>query len=298
MALIEIRLEISEQEAARLDQILSEREIEDWSLLQNVNSGTAYFLGYFESEEEADIAWAKARGEYFSEHRNTISIEKKVLQNEDWKESYKGHFKPWRFKGLHWVPIWEKESYVIPEGERVVWLDPGMAFGTGNHETTRLCVERLVEYTHDRINEGTALETLKVIDAGCGSGILILSAAQLGFERLRAFDNDAEAVRIAKENAMMNGIRHSIHFEVADLTNGLKEQRADFLMANILANILIECAENLINALNPGGQLVLSGILTKEIDVVRAIFSVDSRIKELDSRSLGEWSDLVFNCIK
>ncbi len=297
MALIEIRLSISDEEVTRLDEAFSESEIGDWSIHQDVDSGTAYFLGYFECEEEADIAWAQVKSEFFSEYPEPIPIERNSLKDEDWRESYKEHFKAWHFKGLHWVPIWEKESYIVPKGDGVVWLDPGMAFGTGNHETTRLCVERLIEYASDRVIEKADLKALEVIDAGCGSGILILSAAKLGFEKLRAFDNDAEAVRIAEENATMNGIEDLVHFEVADLTSGFKEQKADFLMANILANILAEYARNLIDALNPGGRLVLSGILTEEIDEVRTVFLTDPRIEKLGSISMGEWSDLVFNRI-
>ncbi|MBL4574543.1 MAG: 50S ribosomal protein L11 methyltransferase [Opitutaceae bacterium] len=221
-----------------------------------------------------------------------------MLEDEDWRESYKEHFKSWRFRGLHWVPLWEKESYVVPDGEAVVWLDPGMAFGTGNHETTRLCVERLVEYAYRQIDAGIDLNTMDIVDAGCGSGILILSASKLGFEKLRAFDNDAEAVRISEENATMNNASDSICFEVADLTNGFNAGKADFLMANILANILAENAIKLIDALKPGGQLVLSGILTREVDEVRAAFAVDLRVEECGSRDLGEWSDLVFNRTK
>lgn len=297
MALIEIRLSISDEEVTRLDEAFSESETADWSIHQDVDSGIAYFLGYFECEEEADIAWAQVKSEFFSEYPEPIPIERNSLKDEDWRESYKEHFKAWHFKGLHWVPIWEKESYIVPKGDGVVWLDPGMAFGTGNHETTRLCVERLIEYASDRVIEKADLKALEVIDAGCGSGILILSAAKLGFEKLRAFDNDAEAVRIAEENATMNGIEDLVHFEVADLTSGFKEQKADFLMANILANILAEYAGNLIDALNPGGRLVLSGILTEEIDEVRTVFLTDPRIEKLGSISMGEWSDLVFNRI-
>src|SRR5690606_20866337 len=97
----------------------------------------------------------------------------RMLGDADWRDSYKEHFKAWQFGRLHWVPVWQRESFTLPEGDAVLWLDPGLAFGTGNHETTRLCVERLVTLTEERGPVG------RVVDAGCGSGILALSAALL-----------------------------------------------------------------------------------------------------------------------
>src|SRR5690606_13383313 len=97
-----------------------------------------------------------------------------------------------------WVPVWERASYQVTNDDVVVWLDPGLAFGTGNHETTRLCCERLVSWSGARAREA------RVVDAGCGSGILALSAARLGFDDVRGFDHDAEAVRVSEENAALN----------------------------------------------------------------------------------------------
>jgi len=145
-------------------------------------------VGLFPSEKEAHEAWAElvalcptlvSTGPVF-----------RPLAEQEWRDSYKAHFKAWRFGRLHWVPLWERNEFILPTGHEVLWLDPGLAFGTGNHETTRLCVERLVEYRESHsAHEGS------VIDAGCGSGILALSAAKLGFQNVIGFDNDPEAVR-------------------------------------------------------------------------------------------------------
>ena len=94
------------------------------------------------------------------------------LPDQDWKDSYKAHFKASRFGRLHWVPEWERKSYSLPPGDVVLWLDPGLAFGTGNHETTRLCCERLVSHAEAAARPGARpVESVRVIDAGCGSGI-------------------------------------------------------------------------------------------------------------------------------
>jgi ribosomal protein L11 methyltransferase len=166
----------------------------------------------------------------------------KILAESDWRDSYKAHFKPWQFGRLHWVPAWERGKYQVPAGEEVLWLDPGLAFGTGNHETTRLCVERLVAMEAAMTAKGRDKSEVRVIDGGCGSGILALSAAKLGFRRILGFDNDPEAVRVSEENAGLNGLEGRVAFSVGDLVTGLAGQEADVLLANILANVLIEFA--------------------------------------------------------
>jgi ribosomal protein L11 methyltransferase len=178
---------------------------------------------------------------------------------------------------------------VIPEGHEVVWLDPGLAFGTGNHETTRLCCERLVAFASEHAGK---LAQQCVIDAGCGSGILAISAAKLGFGQVSGFDNDPDAVRISTENARLNDCADRLKFFTGDLITGLKNSQANLLMANILANILIEFAPQLVSAVAPVGSLVLSGILAEEIDKVREAFAAITPGWTIESRILGEWADL------
>src|SRR5690606_39178015 len=127
------------------------------------------------------------------------------------------------------------------------WLDPGMAFGTGNHETTRLCCERLALYAARCGNAG------RVIDAGCGSGILALSAAKLGFGGVAGFDNDAEAIRVSRENAELNGLAGKVDFYVGDLITGLAGRQAELVLANIQSDVLIRFVEELCRTVAPGG---------------------------------------------
>jgi len=167
-----------------------------------------------------------------------------------------------------------------------------LAFGTGNHETTRLCVERLVAYEAGRAARGLGKDRVKVIDAGCGSGILALSAAKLGFRQVVGFDHDAEAVRVSEENAVLNGLEGRVEFLVGDLVTGLAGRKADVLLANILANVLIEFAPQLVAAVAPGGVLILSGILAKENAEVRAAYTSVAPDWSVESREMGEWSDV------
>jgi ribosomal protein L11 methyltransferase len=209
------------------------------------------------------------------------------LAEADWRDSYKAHFRAWRFDRLHWVPVWERPTYVVPPGDAVLWLDPGLAFGTGNHETTRLCVERLVVCAEEHGTGG------RVIDAGCGSGILALSAALLGYRDVLGFDNDPEAVRVSGENAALNGLTGQVRFETADLETGLAGRQADLLLANIQADVLLRYAAVLTGAVAPGGTLILSGILAGENGQVRAGFERAAPGWSVNARVMGEWSDVV-----
>ena len=176
--------------------------------------GVAFLLGV----QNADGGWGGAAGCPSSVEETALSVE--VLL--DLAPGAATHQRQtWRFGRLHWVPIWEREAFRLPPGDAVLWLDPGLAFGTGNHETTRLCVERLVALAERREKAGEAKAGARVIDAGCGSGILALSAALLGFRDVRGFDNDPEAVRVSGENAALNGLADRVEFFVGDLVGGL-----------------------------------------------------------------------------
>jgi ribosomal protein L11 methyltransferase len=217
----------------------------------------------------------------------------RVLADAEWRDSYKAHFKAWQFGRLHWVPVWEREKFRLPAGDAVLWLDPGLAFGTGNHETTRLCVERLVAFGKTQSsNLQIPNEQRRVIDAGCGSGILALSAALLGFGDVTGFDLDPEAVRVSGENAALNGLTGRVKFFAGDLAGGLKGRSADILLANIQADVLMRFARELTGAIAPGGELVLSGILASELDQVRAAFAAATPGWREETRLMGEWSCL------
>ena len=293
MDLCEIKVEIPAGRADEVDNVLLELGIEGWSLLEDAIAKRAWVVGIFADEAEAKSRWRELNGLLPDLALGEPAL--RVMADGDWRDSYKAHFKAWRFGRLHWVPVWEKESFKLPPGDEVLWLDPGMAFGTGNHETTRLCVERLTEIEAGWRAEGKVHGPRRVIDAGCGSGILALSAAKLGLQDVTGFDNDPEAVKVSGENAALNGLGSQVRFYVGDLVSGLAGRRAEVVLANILANVLIQFARELVAAVAPGGTLVLSGILAVESKQVQAAFALAAPGWTIDSRVLGEWSDVVMH---
>lgn len=282
MSLFEIKAEIPAANADEADVVMQELGVEGWSLLEDAIAKRAWVVGVFLSATEAEARWNELRALLESAGEPVL----RALADQDWRDSYKAHFKPWRFGRLHWVPVWERATYAVPAGDVVIWLDPGLAFGTGNHETTRLCCERLVAFAEKHGTGG------RVIDAGCGSGILALSAAKLGFRGVAGFDNDPEAVRVSEENATLNAMAGQVRFFTGDLVSGLAGQTADLVMANIQADVLMRFAPGLIAAVAPSGSLVLSGILAIELEKVREVFSTAAPGWAVQTRVMGEWSDL------
>jgi ribosomal protein L11 methyltransferase len=287
MELWETRVEIPPDAAGPVETVLLEAGVVGWTILEDAIAKQAWIVGIFQSRAESESEWAALRPMLPASPLG--APEPRRLPDADWKNSYREHFKAWAFGRLHWVPVWERESFLLPEGHRALWLDPGLAFGTGNHETTRLCVERLVEF-EAALPAGAG--GLRSVDAGCGSGILALSAALLGFGDSSGFDVDPEAVRVSFANAELNGMSGRVRFSTAGLPEGLSGNPADVLMANIQADILVRHCAELAAAVAPGGILVLSGILAAEIGGVRDAFAPVTSAWQSDSRVLGEWCDL------
>ena len=293
MSLFETKVEIAPVGAAAADELLLEHGWENWSVLEDVIVKRAWLVGIGQDEAAARAEWTSLEpllgGAGVAVLAPAVC---RVLGDADWRDSYKAHFHAWQFGRLHWVPVWEKATFRLPPGDAVLWLDPGLAFGTGNHETTRLCVERLVTLAAGEIRK---LDTLRVIDAGCGSGILALSAALLGFREISGFDNDPEAVRVSEENAALNGLAGRVAFRVGDLVSGLAGDngRGDVVLANIQADVLMRFARELLAAVAPGGVLILSGILAHENAQVRAVFAAAAPGWGIEHREMGEWSDVL-----
>jgi len=285
MALYELKTAVPLAAIEQIEDLLAELEEQRLMVLEDKPLALAWVVGYFESQDDAITAW-KRLGLAADAEWGRVTPDLRELPDVDWKESYKAHFKASKFGRLNWVPVWECESFILPSGEAVLWLDPGMAFGTGNHETTRLCCERLAQYAVHRGSAG------RVIDAGCGSGILALSAAKLGFRNIVGFDNDPEAIRVSEENAVLNGMAGSVSFQVGDLITGLAGREAELVLANIQADVLIRFVTELCSAVAPGGELVLSGILSRELDEVKSKFSAAAQSWTVESRVMGEWADL------
>jgi ribosomal protein L11 methyltransferase len=208
------------------------------------------------------------------------------LEREDWAESWKRFFKVERVSRRIVVkPPWK---CVAPRlGRVVVEIEPGMSFGTGQHPTTRSCLRLL--------DELTAKKPGNLLDLGCGSGILAIAGAKLGFHPVVAVDNDPVAVRIARENARRNGVGRRVSFRVADLAGLRTARRYDVVVANILAGVLIGNARRISAFLAPGGgsRLVLSGILSTQYAQVRSAYE-SLGLGEIRRLRDGKWTSGCF----
>ncbi|HCK80048.1 MAG TPA: 50S ribosomal protein L11 methyltransferase [Candidatus Competibacteraceae bacterium] len=194
-----------------------------------------------------------------------------ALEERDWVRAWMEHFHPMRFGRRLWVC----PSCQAPPAPAAVnvRLDPGLAFGTGTHPTTALCLEWL---------EGAELSGKTVLDYGCGSGILALAAAKLGAERVWAVDIDPQALMASDDNAAENGVEDRIELSrPEELPAALQ---VDILLANILAGTLVQLAAEFGRRVKPGGGLVLSGILEQHADAVQAAFARDFRFAARSSR--------------
>ncbi|MED5606192.1 MULTISPECIES: 50S ribosomal protein L11 methyltransferase [Pseudomonas] len=183
-----------------------------------------------------------------------------VVEDQDWERSWMDNFKPMRFGRRLWiVPSWHE----APEPDAVnLLLDPGLAFGTGTHPTTALCLEWL---------DGQELAGDTVLDFGCGSGILAIAALLLGARQALGTDIDPQALEASRDNATRNGIDPALFpvYLPADLPAG----QADVVVANILAGPLVSLAGQLTSLVKPGGRLALSGILAEQAEEVRAAYA-------------------------
>ncbi len=200
----------------------------------------------------------------------------RYVEEADWANAWKEFYKPFRVgRRLVVTPPWEHPE-LAPDDIPLV-IDPGMAFGTGSHPTTQLCLVALEDY----VRPGA-----RVADIGTGSGILAIAAAKMGASHVAANDNDPLAVRIARENAAANGVP-------VEITDALPTGQYDAVVANILADVIIGMAEELQVLLAPGGVLLASGIIdTREADVRLALEGIG--LNHLETRRQTEWVALVF----
>ena len=291
----ELRTTVSNELAVALEDYFIENQQIDWGIMQRELNDPYEVFGIFPDSSTAYKALSKLRTVFPELPEN---FTEKMLEDADWQNAYKEFLKPWKDRLLHWVPLWERDTYPAPADSACVYLDSGMAFGTGAHETTRLCARRLIDYyeTHN-----DSLDTLQIIDAGCGSGILALSASALGFKNVSGFDIDPEAIAVCKQNIEENLHIRPPEFSTTDLEGGLNGKQADLVLANIQTDVLIPFSRQLILSIAPLGTLVLSGILSSEVERVRTHFTDEFRKlrpeteHDVDSREDGEWSDLQFN---
>ncbi|OPZ74661.1 MAG: Ribosomal protein L11 methyltransferase [Verrucomicrobia bacterium ADurb.Bin474] len=293
--MIELRLNIDDTLADALESWFCEEIQQSWILYRKNPREACELRGYFDDKEHAASALAS-----LSIHFPALSNREwaeSTLEDQDWKMAYRHHLKPWAVGHLHWVPEWERDAFIREDGHLYLYLDSGMAFGTGSHETTRLCAEAL--YRHYVKNGGPAGQG--VIDAGCGSGILAMSAFLLGYAPVYAFDRDPEAVRVTSENVGLNGMNGLVEVRQAGLEDGLSKRKAPVIMANIQADVLGIYAEEIVRAWDPeGGLLILSGILHGEehkiLEVFGGLLAMVHEGKHFSGsvQVMGEWVSVCF----
>lgn len=213
-----------------------------------------------------------------------VVIKEEITDEKDWINKWKEYFKPFEIDGILIKPSWENVDN-INDYQIAVELDPGTAFGTGLHETTRLCIRQLKKY----VNEDSV-----VLDVGCGSGILTIIAKKLGADYCFGIDIDKEAVEASKENALKNGIK-DIEWLDGDMITGKTTQQIvghdkyNIVVANILAEVIIPLQEMIYKHMVDGGIFIMSGIInTKEETVCKAIKD-NPHFELVEVTKDGEW---------
>lgn len=212
----------------------------------------------------------------------TLSMDMKDVADEDWSENWKKNYKPFRVGSRLVVkPTWE--SYEPQSGDLMIELDPGMAFGTGTHETTNMCM-RLLE-KHWRAG-------MRVMDVGTGSGILAIAAARLGADDVLAIDIDPDAVKVACENVKLNGVGGAVRVVRGDLVKS-EAMPCELAVANIVADAICMLSAPLTRHLVKGGLFICSGIIReREQDVLKA--AREAGYEQCDRLAEGEWVALAF----
>ncbi len=208
------------------------------------------------------------------------------VDDEDWSTAWKKYYKPFRLTDRIVIkPTWEE--YRAEENDIIVEMDPGMAFGTGTHETTQMCsilLDKYISANHD------------VLDVGCGTGILSIIVSKLGAKKIEAIDIDEVAVRVAKENIEINGEAGKIKaFQavLSDLKAG--DEKFDIIVANIIANVIVDLSSLIPYYLKKNSLFITSGIIKeRKQDVIDACLK--NGMSFIDDLEMGEWVAMVFRC--
>ena len=267
----------------------------------DVETGVCTVMAFVEAAE-AEIRNPKSEIRKESEARNPkpdgagslrisdfkpARISCKKLRREDWAESWKRHFKPLEIGARLLVkPSWSRRE--PRRGQAVVVLDPGLSFGTGQHPTTSFCLRQVATFRRPRAAQSC-------LDIGTGSGILAIAAAKLGYAPVQAFDFDAEAVRVARQNVRSNGVAPAIRLSQQDVTQppGRAAKKFDLVCANLLADLLVSALPQITARVAPGGRLVIAGILQREFASVRHAYEA-AGWRLVASRVKNEWQSGAF----
>lgn len=262
-------------DARDFQELMEKKNSYDWDYideslmdLDDIRTSVTFYLE--DSEASHDIL--KRLGE------KELDLEWKLIDDSDWKDNWKEYFKPAKISDRIVIkPTWE--AYEKTGDELVIEIDPGMAFGTGTHPTTSLCVKFLERYIEPGMDA--------VLDVGCGSGILSIASALLGAKTVLAVDIDPVAVDVTQKNVELNGLTSEIRTMEGDLTKGLSE-RADIVVANLMADLVIMLSKDVAAHLKGKNIFISSGILIEKRDEVAAAVK-ECGFRILDIMEEGEW---------
>lgn len=211
--------------------------------------------------------------------RPDVKVEREAVQSVDWAARFREGFRAFDAGAFRIVPAWEAAQPSLES--RTLVVDPGRAFGTGTHETTRLCLAALA-----RLAEGPGLG--RVIDVGTGSGLLAIAALRLGATSAVGVDSDLEALRAAAHHAQLNRVRLSLF--AGDGGRAIRPGCFDTVLANLMAPLLLERRSELLGLRSARGRLVLSGLLEEDLHTLREAYA---GLGALEERRYGEWAALL-----
>ncbi len=245
------------------------------------NNGEVDVIGFFGKDFE--IESLKHSLDVFRENSafptGSLSVRVDSVKDSDWANEWRKYYHPIERENVAIVPCWLKYG---GNCDIKVFIDPGMAFGTGRHETTAMCVSLLQKID---------LNSKIVLDIGCGSGILGISALKCGAKHCVMSDIDSNAIISARENSQLNGVSESAEFVCGNLN--LSENRYDVVLANLTADILLRLFETLPEAVNSGGYVVISGLIHERADEVLQKYS--EKFKLVERLCEGEWQAMLLN---
>lgn len=264
----------------------------DWDYVEedvfNTDDENVYIKTYI-SEENDVVTFIESIKIRISELRNfgidigAGEIYTDNVNEEDWANNWKKYYKPTKIgNSIVIKPEWEE--YSPSEGDLVIHMDPGMAFGTGNHETTSMCIENLEKYVSEKST---------VFDIGCGSGILGIVASKLGAKNVVGIDIDEMAVKVANENIQKNNVQDIMTAIAGNMTDKIEEgAKADIVVANIIADIIMKMSGDVRKLLKDDGIFISSGIILAKVDEVLENLK-DNGFEAVDVIKKGEWSCIV-----
>ena len=242
-------------------------------------TGKALVSGFFATDFEVNAVY-NALDELKSQSEiplGSMEVSVSQISSADWENEWRKYYAPIHLGSVVIVPAWQK----APETDEIpVYIEPGMAFGTGNHETTSMCVELM---------QKMEVSGKSVLDMGCGSGILGITAVKLGAKEVVLSDIDEQALTASRENAILNGVEDRCKILGGDLnTGGVK---VECVIANITADVLIRLCETLESVLMPGGKAVISGIINARANDVEKVYGEKFDIIEKNKK--GEWQAML-----